>query len=273
MSEVLAEERRFARAVVLFALCLAGCGRFEFDALDGQRDAAAADARVCVVAPVGHDEDRDAIDDACDVCPHLSDPDQRDGDGDEVGDACDPEPAVARQRITRFEPFIDNRAGWQTVNTTLDATGAHINGVDGYADLRVPFVDGVYTHVMGATVLAAGAGAHHIQIVNYNSATTAYFYCEIYNDGPTNTIALTYTFDGMEFLHDDIIGRQQPIVGASGMLSTTTDASEAVRCAAEWDGEAAAANGTRHGIVADELILAANNLDATIHWFVQIRTE
>lgn len=257
---------------MLFALSLTGCGRFEFDALDGQSDAA-PDARVCV-APAGHDEDGDAVDDACDLCPHLSDPDQRDGDGDEVGDACDPDPAVARQRITRFEPFVDNRAGWVTINSTLDATGAHVAGIGGYADLRVPLVDGAYTHVMGMTVHASGVGEHHIQIVNYNSPTGAYFYCELYTfeQAQLNNIAFTYTFDGMDYMHDDIIPRLNPTVGGTGMLSMTTE-DTATRCGTVWDGETVAALGQRHGIVGDELILAANNLDATIHWFVQIRTE
>jgi hypothetical protein len=50
----------------------AGCGRLAFDAPASAPDAVAADARVCVT-PVGHDEDLDGVDDACDVCPHLVD--------------------------------------------------------------------------------------------------------------------------------------------------------------------------------------------------------
>ena len=51
-------------------LLVAGCGRVAFGDLpeDAGGDGA-PDALPCV--PVGHDEDRDLIDDACDVCPHL----------------------------------------------------------------------------------------------------------------------------------------------------------------------------------------------------------
>jgi hypothetical protein len=70
---------------------------------------AAVDAAPCV--PVGHDEDNDQIDDACDVCPHVSDPAQVDSDGDRVGDACDPHPGVA-DRIVRFDSFASVPADW-----------------------------------------------------------------------------------------------------------------------------------------------------------------
>ena len=38
---------------------------------------------------VGHDEDGDGLDDACDACPTVPDPGQADGDGDGLGDACE----------------------------------------------------------------------------------------------------------------------------------------------------------------------------------------
>jgi hypothetical protein len=68
-----------------WSLVLASCGRIGFDPSDG------VVTPVCMV-PVGHDEDHDGIDDACDVCPHVADGPQLDRDGDRVGDACDPDP-------------------------------------------------------------------------------------------------------------------------------------------------------------------------------------
>lgn len=52
-----------------------------------------------------HDEDRDGIADACDVCPHIANPGQGDNDQDGVGDACDPRPTLEGDRILLFLPF------------------------------------------------------------------------------------------------------------------------------------------------------------------------
>src|SRR5438128_1554131 len=66
----------------------------------------------------GHDEDGDGVGDACDVCPHVPDPQQLDSDGDGVGDACDPEPMNPRQQIVFFDPFTELSSGWkQAVGT------------------------------------------------------------------------------------------------------------------------------------------------------------
>lgn len=99
-------------------LLLASCGRLAFDATpDGAPDTG---GRCPGIPTIVHDEDNDGIGDSCDVCPHVPDPTQVDSDGDGVGDACDPEPAVARQRLVLFDPFVDARPGWE-----LDATAAY----------------------------------------------------------------------------------------------------------------------------------------------------
>lgn len=81
---------------LLLALC--ACGRVGFT---GEGDA----------APIGHDEDRDAVADVDDRCPHVAD-DQADADGDGVGDACDPEPALPRQALRFFDPFLASDPAW-----------------------------------------------------------------------------------------------------------------------------------------------------------------
>jgi hypothetical protein len=89
-------------------LC-AGCGRIGFGtaALEG-RDG--SPAPTCT----GHDEDGDGFPDACDVCPTVFDPDQRDvgellagASADGVGDACDPRPDLPGDYIALAEMHDD----------------------------------------------------------------------------------------------------------------------------------------------------------------------
>ena len=88
-------------------LCSIACGRLGFETSNSQSSDATVDATIqfCAAAVTPYDEDGDGIDDACDVCPNVSDPAQRDGDGDKVGDACDPAPATAKQRVWFFDNF------------------------------------------------------------------------------------------------------------------------------------------------------------------------
>ena len=72
-------------------------------------DAPLVDARL-VDAPLvdagctsGHDEDGDAIPDACDNCPHLANQTQANIDGDALGDACDPRPTVPTRARVAFD--------------------------------------------------------------------------------------------------------------------------------------------------------------------------
>src|SRR4051812_11772680 len=88
-----------------------GCGRFSFDiAASSDNDAAPADTVApCTAPPAEHDEDKDGVDDACDVCPQIAG-DQRDADNDGIGDACDL--ATTRQQRTFFDPFTAPRPDW-----------------------------------------------------------------------------------------------------------------------------------------------------------------
>ena len=81
-----------------FALAglLVGCGRLQFDAPGDITD---AHGDTCV--PVGHDDDGDGTDDACDLCPQRPNS-GLDSDGDGVGDDCDVSP-LAQTRVL-FDP-------------------------------------------------------------------------------------------------------------------------------------------------------------------------
>jgi hypothetical protein len=57
--------------------------------------------------PVGHDEDSDGIDDACDNCPTYKNVDQLNADGDGLGDACEsPTQSTNLSQIEYFQSWV-----------------------------------------------------------------------------------------------------------------------------------------------------------------------
>jgi hypothetical protein len=116
---------------LLVLLCSIACGRLGFEPSNTQRGDAAGDGapdasiEFCAAAVTPHDEDGDGFDDACDVCPNVSDPAQGDADGDKVGDACDPAPMTAKQRVWFFDNFnADPAARWTLSSETSWQPGA-----------------------------------------------------------------------------------------------------------------------------------------------------
>ncbi len=98
------------RLAVLVAF-LAGCQLvFPLEAPDSEVVPFCAEA-------IGHDEDLDNIDDACDLCP-TEDVAQVDADQDGIGDACDPAPMASCEQRVLFEgfaakpPFLLTTDGW-----------------------------------------------------------------------------------------------------------------------------------------------------------------
>lgn len=86
-----------------------------------------------------HDEDRDGVGDACDICPATADPRQLDTTeratmlafADGVGDACDPRPNLTGDKLAALHPFVDaselalwDGAGWTIGNDRAVATTA-----------------------------------------------------------------------------------------------------------------------------------------------------
>lgn len=90
---------------------------------------AASDAPIDAIppgcVPIGHDDDADGVDDGCDNCPGLPNPQQGDSDSDTVGDACDPSFAPDDD-IIGFDSFAvptswaSVRGSWARSDETYD---------------------------------------------------------------------------------------------------------------------------------------------------------
>jgi hypothetical protein len=253
------------RSAVL--LLVAACGRLCFDARPSD---AALDAAPCV--PVGtHDEDGDGVVDSCDVCPHLADVAQTDTDGDRVGDACDPEIDQPRQRIAIFDPFT-SIAAWTPISTVVpESDGVSLGGVGLTGSLRRDFVPTTDTLVIGARTFATGTGQRLFAIIFKEVADGKAFYCELFED-PNAMLLLTYTLDGMTFVHPDFVGTSA-LANGRGALAVAIDATSGT-CQLAWNAMTYSATGARPSEIDLQVVaLYAENVDVDLDYFLQIRTD
>lgn len=258
-----------SRALIA-TLVLVGCGRFGFDPTgngapsDGPPDG----SQVC--APVGHDEDGDGIDDACDVCPHRADPGQGDLDGDQVGDACDPQPTIARQKIVVFDPFRDLTAWTRSSDESASGDSAVLNANGGIKALFRPYTSATDLFEIGVMATST-TGTPALVMVNLDTGTTGNYFCEIYDDG-ASLLQFTYTVDGSTYFHPGSTPIVHRLAQGDGRLQLERDATN-VRCSASWSGETLAVGGPTPDLVAANVVIYAENVDVRIQYFVQIRTE
>jgi hypothetical protein len=265
----------------------AACGRWGFglsgddtatgDARSGDgslRDGAGSDSSGFICTPVGHDEDGDGIDDACDVCPHLADANQADGDGDRVGDACDPEPANPRQQIVMFDPFMTLDASWTNSGGTqgsdeivLDARGA---------TSKVIYRAIAPTHdlfIVGLVTGAADAGTHHVSIVTFPTTGNGDAYCEMYDTGASTMTQFTWTFDNSTYMHAGSQAWTNRLANGTGTFAYEVT-STAVACTSVWGGMTKATGNAARPAIADEnFSIYSENLLTRVRWFIQIRTN
>lgn len=249
----------------LLVLCAAGCGRWQFDAV--ATTDAGIDGRPCIA--IGHDEDSDGVDDACDVCPATSD-DQRDNDGDGVGDACDPLPA-ASERFVFFDPFVAPNAEWdygsiaQVANDSLVIPGI---GKGTSPELATPPASERYTIVGSAGNV--GTGDRQLSIQVGDASTPGRYYCELYEDATRRYLSITDTLDGSTY---NSLAKQ-PLAApfANGPLTLTLDHRPPnLVCSATWGGQAYEINATvPSGIAANKVFLAVTDADIILTSFTRI---
>lgn len=265
------------RALWLTSVLHAGCGRFGFadhpdggltvDAIDASD--AAADAFVCM--PVGHDEDGDGVDDACDVCPHLLGT-QADGDGDRVGDLCDPEPANPRQRIVVFDPFESLMSPWTAFGGAVVQGGKLRIGIpNGARYVTRPYTFGTDVLAVGGSTGNAGTG-NRVVAITMASSSLARFYCEMFDDTATTALKFTYTFDNVAYTIADQAPAATQVMNGTGRFSMATVGTTAT-CQTNWHGEDLTASASIPAITVDQILLYGETVDASFDYFVQIHTD
>lgn len=259
------------RVAALLALLAPACGRIDFAAVasrDGSLDGSASAA--CV--PTGHDEDGDGIDDACDDCPHLANPDQADRDGDGVGDVCDPHPEQPIDRIALFDPFTSRLPVWTfhgPVTYSGDAIAIDAKGGAWEAVLAGTPGNDVYT--FGGHVTSIGTGVQQIAfLIAPTFDDPAGYYCELFENG-ADELQLTYTFDNNTYFHDG--SSSEPSLSGADVTLTLAHAPPHMTCTAEVAATPGTAGGTiPSGIAANVGYLQVLDTAMQIDYFVQIHS-
>ncbi len=245
--------------VAVVALLVAGCGRIDF-------------APTCA-APVGHDEDGDGVDDACDVCPHVADPDQRDSDGDGVGDACDPEPDLPRQTLVDFDPFTSLRPEWALVGTpTLLGDALELDAIGDIIELRRAIDAGTDVLAIGGRIVRHGAGETHAGVGIGEDGSMNLFYCELFQSPSEVVFSFSYTVDdGATYQHGIRPASSDSSWTGAGTIALSVDPAN-VGCMAVWSGVSYASGGPHPAVPSQHISLAAVDVELQLDYFVQIRT-
>lgn len=256
-------------AVVL----LAGCGRFGFGGIEVSADApvdTAIDARICA-APLGHDEDVDGVDDACDGCPHLANVDQLDTDGDGVGDPCDLTAGV--QQISLFDPFVAARSEWRYASTVVVANDTmHLPGVGDSIGAGLVLAPASDVFTTGGVIAAGGSGNRQMSFQIGDSSGPGAYYCELYDDANGLSLNFTYSLDGIAF--NNVATQPVPGMLENGTVRMTlVHAPPNMSCIVTWKGIDYVAPGViPAGVPPDTFYIAVNDVDITLDYFVRIST-
>lgn len=140
------------------------------------------------------DDDKDAVGDACDLCP--IDKDNSDPDGDAVGGPCDPNPNTFGDQIVAFQSFQDGIPNtWEMQgNGTIAATDGDVvitNTANNRATLvppvTEPFRNGM---IMASVVVNQTLNANRTALavgLPYNPETDVGIQCQLHAPNPGST--------------------------------------------------------------------------------------
>ncbi|HEY4180078.1 MAG TPA: thrombospondin type 3 repeat-containing protein [Kofleriaceae bacterium] len=259
--------RPYHPATLIAVLTTVGCGRLDF--------AASGTPAGCVLA--GHDEDGDGIDDACDGCPTIADPDQPDTDGDGVTDACDPFPLVPTEHIEFFDPFVERTDGWFADIDRATFLGDAIlwgNTTD-YQNLALAQPPGSDTISFAGVIVDAGSGFRYITS-NFAKGLggAGIYYCELTDSGTLPIkYGLTYTLDGSNYQTAAFSpGNASLDADASYALTMTTDPTVST-CTTSWPVDTHVISGPTPAVIPALYWLASSAVQIRIDYFLQIRTD
>lgn len=257
---------------IAWLVLLVGCGRLAFEpTLDD------APGTPCPSA-VGHDEDGDGIDDACDGCPHVFTAEPSDRDGDGVGDACDPEPDVPRQRIAFFDGFVGGaRPEWSfparvkpTFVTEEGRDSLRASTLEDFFMMRRDEAPADDVYAIGGRITTVAPGNRQITIQPEEGSGPAY-YCELLTSATAGKLAFTYTFDGMTYDAAEEAPIQPLEVGSFTL--TMGHAPPDVTCATSWAPQPQFTAQIPQGLTAIQHSLFISGVVIELDYYVQIRSD
>ena len=249
---------------------LFGCGRVAFDA----RDTGAGGDTGATCTEVGHDEDGDTIDDACDVCPHVANVDQADGDGDHVGDACDPEPTLARQQIVLFDPFTSIDPRWTAFEDEFVISDHLVlGGAAGAHRIAMHFTSQHDLFVIGGATGAQVAATGQLAMFIGPFAGQAVYYCELYDTTNVTRLQLTYSYDQQTFMQVELLQTTNRVANGRGTFAFDSSPTMS-HCTSTWHDEMRTVGGaTPPGIPPEAFEIYADGFYAQIDYLIVIRTN
>ncbi len=263
--------RRVRRWFLASVVLLSACGRFGFEQRAEPSDADMADASPC--APVGHDEDGDGLDDACDLCPHVADGAQQDRDGDRVGDVCDPNPDAIGDRIAYFNSMQALRPEWSFAGPTPTFDGEAMT-IDARLDNAFMFftqLPGRGITQYGGRVLATSMGFRQLALVAFEGP--ALYYCEIAGDDTSARLSMTYSYDAVDFTVATSTPLQPDVANVDFVLVLDHGLSQ-LGCATTWPA-VTPRNDTAipAGITPTQMALSFQRYEIRIDYVVQVRND